>query len=308
MSQNVFVGIDVSKQWLDVFDTSNQQALRAANQETEFFSLIERLLGLAPALVVLEATGGYEEPLFLALRQAGIPVAKVNPRQVRDFAKSTGRLAKTDRLDAQVLAHFAQVFQPAAQQPLRPQELSLWVTRRRQLVDMLTQEKKRLKQVRAQDLKDAIAYTIAHLQCQMKEVEKRIGQCIQAQPDLKRQATLLEKVPGVGRVLSHTLLSDCPELGRVNRKQIAALVGVAPFNCDSGQLRGKRRVWGGRASVRTVLYMATLSAVQISGTLRDFYLKLTEQGKAPKVALVACMRKLLCMLNAIVKASLLQPA
>jgi len=308
MSQNVFVGIDVSKQWLDVFDTRNQQALRAANQETEFFSLIERLLGLAPALVVLEATGGYEEPLFLALRQAGIPVAKVNPRQVRDFAKATGRLAKTDRLDAQVLAHFAQVFQPAAQQPLRPQELSLWVTRRRQLVDMLTQEKKRLKQVRAQDLKDAIAYTIAHLQCQMKEVEKRIGQCIQAQPDLKRQAALLEKVPGVGRVLSHTLLSDCPELGRVNRKQIAALVGVAPFNCDSGQLRGKRRVWGGRASVRTVLYMATLSAVQISGTLRDFYLKLTEQGKAPKVALVACMRKLLCMLNAIVKASLLQPA
>ena len=308
MSQNVFVGIDVSKQWLDVFDTSNQQALRAANQETEFFSLIERLLGLAPVLVVLEATGGYEEPLFLALRQAGIPVVKVNPRQVRDFAKATGRLAKTDRLDAQVLAHFAQVFQPAAEQPLRPQELSLWVTRRRQLVDMLTQEKKRLKQVRAQDLKDAIAYTIAHLQCQMKEVEKRIGQCIQAQPDLKRQAALLEKVPGVGRVLSHTLLSDCPELGRVNRKQIAALVGVAPFNCDSGQLRGKRRVWGGRASVRTVLYMATLSAVQISGTLRDFYLKLTEQGKAPKVALVACMRKFLCMLNAIVKQSLLQPA
>ena len=307
MVQDVFVGIDVSKSWLDIYDTNHQQAHRAANQEAAFTSLIERLLALAPTLVILEATGGYEEPLFLALRQAGIPVAKVNPRQVRDFAKATGRLAKTDRIDAQVLAQYAQVFQLPHNQPMRPQELTPWVTRRRQLVDMLTQEKNRLKQTRDRELKEFIALNIAHLQSQMKQVEKHIEQSIKANPALKEQAKLLLEVTGVGNVLSYTLLAECPELGRVNRKQIAALVGVAPLNCDSGQYRGKRRTWGGRASIRTVLYMATLSAVQVKGKLRDYYLQLIDRGKAPKVALIACMRKFLCILNAIVKQSLLQP-
>ena len=310
---DIYVGIDVSKDWLDLFDTRTRQGLRAANQDTAFSALIERLSDLAPAKIVLEATGGYEKPIFQALQKAGLSVVRVNPRQVRYFARALGRLAKTDKLDAQLLAEYARLLQPQ-ERIVRQEEqaaLSDWVTRRSQIVGLLGQEKNRLKQCRNQALKTMILNSIQALEAQLSCVEGEINRLIAGHASFKALQNVLQEVVGVGPVISQTLLAECPELGRVNSKQIASLAGVAPFSRESGQSKGKPCIWGGRASIRKVLYMGTVRAVHLPGPLQTFFQRLTEAGKPFKVAIVACMRKLIVHLNAVTRDYLqatLQPA
>jgi transposase len=299
MSAESFVGIDVSKDHLDI-------ALRPASEhwtidytEAEVAQLVTRLKALQPALIVLEATGGLELPVAAALAAAGLPVAVVNPRQVRDFARANGRLAKTDPLDADVLAHFGQAIRP----PVRPlpdteaQELAALVTRRRQLLDMLKAERQRLASS-LPAMRTRIQAHIDWLAQELQVVDDDLDQTVRQTSVWCEKEDLLRSAPGVGRVLAHTLLSDLPELGQLNRKAIAALVGIAPLNQDSGKRRGKRIIWGGRSAVRDVLYMATLSATRYNPVIQEFYQRLLAAGKAPKVALVACMRKFLTILNA----------
>ena len=275
---------------------------QVANDEVGIQLLVERLQQLGPERIVLEATGGYELPALAALGCAALPAVAVNPRQVRDFAKATGRLAKTDRLDAQVLAHFAEAVHPEPR-PLPDaagQHLAALLERRSQVVAMLTAEKNR----RAQALKSVrprIDQHIAWLEQALVELNQELDQLLQASPLWREREQLLRSVPGVGPLLALTLVADLPELGRLSHKQVAALVGVAPLNRDSGALRGKRLIWGGRARVRAALYMSTLSAVRYNPVLRAFWSRLRTQGKPGKVALVACMHKLLTILNALVK-------
>jgi len=258
--------------------------------------------GFGTDLVGLEASGGLERPIARALIQASLPVAVVNPRQVRDFAKSLGQLAKTNSLDAQVLAHFAEAIRPEP----RPypdeaiEHLHDMLTRRRQLMEMLTAEKNRLKQALL-DLRARIRAHIDWLEEELSHVTEEIDELQEANADWQQRRALLESAPGVGPLTSATLLGCLPKLGQLNRKQIAALAGVAPFNRDSGQLRGRRTVWGDRAQVRAMLYMGTVSAVRCNEVIRIFYQRLRAAGKPKKVALVACMRKLLTILNAMMK-------
>jgi len=301
-TQSVYVGIDVAKATLDVAVHPTGARWTLAYTEREVAGLVTRLTGLAPALVVLEATGGLEEPLVGALAAAGLPVVVVNPRQVRDFAKATGRLAKTDALDATVLAHFAAAVRPTPR-PLpdaATQSLAALVTRRRQLVEMLTAERNRLGSA-PRTLRAEIQAHITWLKRRLGRLDTDLGQAIRTSPAWRVQDDLLQSVPGVGPVLATTLLASLPELGTLNRRAIAALVGVAPLNRDSGTRQGRRRVWGGRAAVRAVLYMGTLVAVRHTPVLRAFYQRLRAVGKLPKVALTACMRKLLTILNAMLK-------
>jgi transposase len=298
----LFVGIDVSKQQLDIAVRPSGETWTVAHDEAGLSALITRLRALAPTLIVLEATGGLEVALASALATAPLPVAVVNPRQVRDFAKSTGTLAKTDRLDAQCLAHFADAVRPQAR-PLpdaQAQELSALLQRRRQLVDMLTAEKNRF-QIAAGRIRPQIRVHIEWLQQQIGQFDDELRALIRSSPLWRETEDLLRSAPGVGPVLATTLVAALPELGTLTRQQIAALVGVAPLNRDSGTLRGRRTVWGGRAQVRTVLYMSTLVAVRHNPALAAFYQRLRAAGKAPKVALTACMRKLLTILNAMLK-------
>jgi transposase len=298
----VYVGIDVAKATLDVAVHPTADRWTAAHTEREVAGLVTRLTALHPALVVLEATGGLEGPLAGALATAGLPVVVVNPRHVRDFAKATGTLAKTDALDAAVLAHFAAAVRPTPR-PLpdaATQTLAALVTRRRQLVEMLTAERNRLGSA-PRTLRAEIQAHITWLQRRLGRLDDDLNQAIRTSPVWRVQDDLLQSVPGVGPVLSATLLASLPELGRLDRKAIAALVGVAPLNRDSGTLRGRRMVWGGRAAVRAVLYMGTLVAVRHNPVLRAFYQRLRAVGKLPKVALTACMRKLLTILNAMLK-------
>jgi transposase len=256
-----------------------------------------------PSVIVVEATGGYETPVGAELGAAGLRVAVVNPRQVRDFAKATGRLAKTDRLDAQTLAHFGHAVRPPPR-PLRDEEaqaLAALVERRRQVVAMRTAEEHRLGATRVTLVRTRIQAHLAWLDTELRDVDEDLRQRLQASPLWREQDDLLRSVPGIGLILSLTLLADLPELGRLSHAQIAALVGVAPLNRDSGTLRGRRAVWGGRAAVRAVLYMATLRATRCNPVIRTFYERLLAVGKAKKVALVACMRKLLIILNAMLK-------
>jgi transposase len=272
------------------------------NDETGIEQIKSRLGELRPELVVLEATGGLEIPLASVLACAQQPVAVVNPRQVRDFARATGRLAKTDLLDAQVLAHFAEAVRPEPR-PVpdeRLQALGALLGRRRQLVEMLTMEKNRLHSAR-KEVRERINEHIAWLKKELESLDQDLNRSIRKLPLWREQDDLLQSVPGVGRVTSLTLLAELPELGKLNRKQIAALVGVAPLNRDSGTLRGKRTIWGGRAQVRSALYMAALVATRFNPIIAAFYQRLCDAGKEKKVALVACMRKLLTILNAIVK-------
>jgi transposase len=297
-----FVGIDVAKATLDVAVHPTAERWSLAYTERAVAGLVPRLTALAPALVVLEATGGLEGPLVGALAAAGLPVVVVNPRQVRDFAKATGLLAKTDALDAAVLARFAAAVRPTPR-PLpdaATQTLAALVTRRRQLVEMLTAERNRLGSA-PRSLRAEIQAHITWLTRRLARLDTDLGQAIRSSPVWRAQDDLLQSAPGVGPVLSRTLLARLPELGRLNGKAIAALVGVAPLNRDSGTLRGRRMVWGGRADVRAVLYMGTLVAVRHNPVLRAFYQRLRAAGKLPKVALTACMRKLLTILNAMVK-------
>ncbi len=297
-----FVGIDVSKHQLDVAVRPRGETWTAAHDEAGLSALVARLRALAPTLIVLEATGGWEVALAGALVAATLPVAVVNPRQVRDFARSTGTLAKTDRLDAQMLAQFAEAVRPEPR-PLpdaQAQELTALLQRRRQLVEMLTAEKNRLP-LASRRIRPQLQTHIEWLHKQIAQFDEDLRQLIRSSPLWREKDDLLRSAPGVGPVLATTLLAALPELGQLTRQQIAALVGVAPLNRDSGTLRGRRTVWGGRAQVRAVLYMSTVVAVRHNPVLIAFYQRLRAAGKAPKLALTACMRKLLTILNAMLK-------
>ncbi len=298
-----FVGIDVSKARLDVAVYEPAAAWQVENTEAGLATLMERLQTLTPTLIVLEATGGYENLLVAELATAHLPVVITNPRRVRNFARSTGKLAKTDKLDARMLAHFAAAIRPEPRPLASEQEeqLKALLTRRHQMVDMLTVEKNRRHTVRA-SLRADLDEHIAWLTEKLAKLDQEIDQFIQGSPLWVEKATLLNTVPGVGRITTSTLLAMLPELGTLNRQEIAALVGVAPLNRDSGKKTGRRHVSGGRAAVRTVLYMAALSASKHNPTIRTFYEHLIQQGKEKKVALTACMRKLLVILNAMLRA------
>ena len=272
--------------------------------ETGVKELVSQMVGLGPAMVLLEATGGLELPLVAALAAAALPLVVVNPRQVRDFAKATGTLAKTDALDAGVLAHFADAVRPSVR-PLRDAEtqvLNSLTARRHQVLTMLVSEKNRLGTA-ISAVRPRIESHIAWLEQELSDLDKESRQSLRRSPVWREKDDLLRTVPGVGEQLSLTLLADLPELGTLDRRQIAALVGVAPFNRDSGTLRGRRAVWGGRSRVRGVLYMGPLTATRFNPVIRDFYQRLPAAGKTKKVSLVACMRKLLTILNAMVKHS-----
>jgi transposase len=304
MSEELFVGIDVSKATLDIAILPTEKSWSVPNTETGIGELVDRLRQLpAPTLVLMEATGGLERQALATIAAAGFPAMAINPRNVRDFAKSVGLLAKTDAIDAHVLALFADRIRP----PWRPlpdedtQALEALLLRRRQVVDMITAEKNRLGATPSTRVKKDISEHINWLQRQLRITDRDLDKTIKNTPVWKETVDLLKSVPGVGRVMIATLLSQLPELGALDRKQIAALVGVAPFNRDSGTLRGRRSIWGGRASVRGVLYMSTLAATRCNPAIRAFYARLRAAGKLPKVALVACMRKLLTILNAMLR-------
>jgi transposase len=296
-----FVGVDVSQAQLDIAVRPEGRFV-VANDEPGVAQLVERLHQVRPTLVVVEATGGLELPLTGALALAGLPVVVVNPRQVRDFAKAIGQLAKTDAIDAQVLARFAEVIRPTPR-PLpdeQTQALAALVTRRRQLIEMLTAEKNRLASARPAIRKNLRAH-ISWLTRALQQADTDLADTIRQSPLWREKDELLRSVPGIGPVLTTTVLASLPELGMLTHKQIAALVGVAPLNRDSGTLRGRRTVWGGRAQVRTALYMAAIVAARFNPVIRTFYQRLCASGKAKKVALVACMRKLLTIVNAMLK-------
>ena len=299
---HVFVGIDVSKAELEIAVRPHGTHWCVPRSDESLPQLVEQLRSLAPARVVLEATGGLELPVAGALAAANLPVVVINPRQARDFAKATGRLAKTDPIDAAVLAHFAQALQPDVR-PLpdaATQELAALLTRRRQIVDMITAEKNRLTAASAR-VRPGISSHIAWLQTQLEGFDDDLRSALREHQVWRDKDALLQSVPGVGPVLSLTLLAKLPELGTLDRRKIACLTGVAPLNRDSGQYRGARRVWGGRADVRSVLYMAALAATRWNPAIRAFHQRLLAAGKKPKVAITACMRKLLTILNAMVK-------
>lgn len=299
----MFVGIDVSKQRLDVHVLPEGSSWSVANDETGHLELVQKLSDGKPELVVLEATGGYQMQAVAELAVHAIPVAVVNPRQVRDYAKAIGRLAKTDTIDAWVLASFAQAIRPQPR-PLPDEktiELHAMVNRRRQLIDMRTAETNRLETCRVARVRKDLQKTITWLSRRIKDVDDDIDKMIRTMPMWREREELLTSPNGVGKTTARTLLTALPELGELNRRQIAALVGLAPFNNDSGTSRGKRSIRGGRAEVRSVLYMATLTATRCNPTIQTMYRRLTAAGKVHKVAMIACARKLLTILNAMVR-------
>ena len=298
-----FVGLDVSKDWIEGVARPGDAPFRIERTEEGIATLVGRLRTLRPTLIVLEATGGYEVEVATALGLASLPVAVVNPRQVRDFAKALGRLAKTDVLDAQIIALFAERVRP---EPRRlpdeaHQELAAIVARRRQLVEMLVAERNRLALAR-QAVRVDLRQHIRWRERRLGDIDDQIASLIRQSPLWRAQENLLRSVPGVGPVTASAILVGLPELGRISRRQIAALVGCAPLNRDSGRSRGPRTTWGGRASIRQVLYMATLVATKRNPVIRVFYQRLRAAGKQPRVAIIASMRKLLTILNAIIKA------
>lgn len=301
MSPLLFVGIDVSQARLDIAVRPGS-SFTVNHNEAAIATLVEQLRLLRPTLIILEATGGMEIPITSALATAELPVVVVNPRQVRDFAKASGRLAKTDALDAQLLAQFAEVMRPQPR-PLpddATRALAALLARRRQLVGMLTAEKNRLLSASSL-IRQRLRRHMAWLERELQYTNTAVTEAIRQSPVWREKDELLRSVPGVGPVLTTTLLANLPELGTLTNKQIAALVGVAPLNRDSGTLRGKRTVWGGRAQVRAVLYMGALVASRFNPVIRTFSQRLRATGKAKKVVLTACMRKLLTILNAMLK-------
>jgi transposase len=299
----VYIGIDVAKAEIALAVRPTGDTWSCPVTDGDLSHLVTRLQTYAPTLIVLEATGGYEVPVVSALAAAGLPVVVVNPRQVRDFAKALGILAKTDALDAAVLAHFGERVQPAVR-PLPDealQALTALVARRRQLVDMLVAERLRRAQMRDAAVRRDISQHIHWLERRLTQTTKDIGRLLETTPAWRVTDNLLQSVPGIGPGTAAVLIAELPELGQLSRRQIAALVGVAPFNCDSGTLAGARHIWGGRTTVRAALYMATLVATRFNPVIRRFYLRLLTAGKRKKVALVAAMRKLLTILNAMVK-------
>jgi len=302
MSDANFVGIDVAKAHLDLAIRPAGTHERYRNDEAGIAQIRDRLQAQAPTLVALEATGGLEVPLAAALAAAGLAVAVVNPRQVRDFARAVGQLAKTDALDAHLLARFAEVVRPQPR-PLpdaQAQNLSALLARRRQVIAMLVAEQQRLSTTPA-TLRPRVEAHIAWLRQERDELDRELRRQIRASPAWREDDDLLQSVPGIGPVVATTLIAELPELGRLNRKQIATLVGVAPLNCESGILRGRRIIWGGRARVRAALWMGTLVAVQRNPAIRAFYQRLVASGRPKKVALTAAMHKLLLVLNALLR-------
>ena len=297
----VFVGIDVSKDILDVAIHNGKKG-SFPNTDQGFEEVYAFIAPFDPALVVIEATGGYQFRVVEHLAIHAIPVAVVNPRQVRDFAKATGKLAKTDRIDAAVIAHFGEAVKPEPQalKDDQAQKLDALISRRRQLVEMITAEKNRFAVAKSW-VKDDIGATIAWLTRSVEKINKEIDRLIKNSPLWLEKDQLLQTAKGVGAIVSSSLLCDLPELGSLNRHKIAALVGVAPFSRDSGTYRGRRTIWGGRAHVRSILYMATISAIRFNPLIKPLYERLIERGKVRKVAIVACMRKLLTILNAMVR-------
>ena len=302
MTSEAFVGIDVSKRWLDVRIHGEAESRKLGNDPDGFRSLIEWMMPTQPVLIVFEATGGYERRAVKALGEAGYAVAVVNPTRVRRFAEALGILAKTDKIDAKVIAHFAQVAQPTVNGRQTPveEQLAACVERRRQLLVELVAEKNRLSTCPA-CVREGIAEHITWLDEHIERLEIEIQACICQNPAWQAQAEIIDSVPGVGLVTASTMVAELPELGQLNRQKIAALVGVAPFNKDSGPKRGKRRIFGGRSGVRRTLYMAALSATKFNPVIRPFYESLLRRGKEKKVAITACMRKLLVIINAMVR-------
>ena len=296
------LGIDVSKERLDICLMPDGETFAVSNDQEGIDSLIKRLEQMRPELVILEASGRYERPAAAAIAASGIPVAVVNPRQARDYAKATGRLAKTDRIDAEILARFAGAVgpKPSVLPDEEAQLLQAILTRRRQLSGMLIAENNRL-QMAPQAVARRIQAHIKWLEKELSRTDRDLDEVIEASTSFKENELLLRSVPGVGPVLARTLLAEVPELGTLTHKRLSALVGVAPFNNDSGKRRGKREVWGGRAPVRAALYMGALVATRHNPTIKGFYERLLAAGKPKKVALVACMRKLLSILNALMR-------
>jgi transposase len=273
-----------------------------SNDEDGISVMADFIKPFSPLLIVFEATGGLETASVGMLAAKGLPVVVINPRQVRDFAKATGRLAKTDAIDAHVIARFGEAVRPEVR-PLKDEEtkkLAALITRRRQIVEMITAEKNRLSRTTPWTLKD-IQNHVAWLEKCLKKADKNLNDLLRKSPVWREKDDILQSTPGVGPVLSMTLLSNLPELGALNRKQIAALVGVAPLNRDSGSFRGKRMIWGGRASIRSVLYMSVTCAIRFNPVIKKFYQRLRDAGKLHKVAMTACMRKLLVILNTMIK-------
>jgi transposase len=300
--KEVFIGIDVSKEKLDVAVRPSGDVMSFSNSEDGISLMVDFIKSFSPLLVVLEATGGLETVSVGLLAAKGLPVVVINPRQVRDFAKATGKLAKTDTIDAHVIAHFGDAVRPEVR-PLKDQEtqrLNALITRRRQVVEMITAEKNRLITAAPWTRKD-IQEHIAWLEKYLIKADKGLNNLIRKSPVWREKNDILRSTPGVGPVLSITLLSNLPELGTFNRKQIAALVGVAPLNRDSGLFRGKRLIWGGRANIRSVLYMSVTCAIRFNPVIKKFYQRLRDAGKLHKVAMTACMRKLLIILNTMIK-------
>jgi transposase len=302
MGKQTFVGIDVAKDSMEVTVHQSREHWEYATDEAGLLKLLAQMKRLKPALIVMEATGGYENIIHAELQSAGYPVSVINPRLIRDFARSLGILAKTDRIDAKVIAHYAAAVKPSPHEleSTDTQKLAAIMARRRQIIGMLTMEKNRLHQADPV-VRIRIREHIAWLQQELEDINKELKQLIEENADWKEKNDILQSVPGVGPNMAITLLSDFPELGSLNRKQAGALCGVAPFNRDSGKLRGKRTTWGGRESVRTATYMATFVAIRHNWVLKAFYDRLITSGKPFKVAMVACMRKLICILNMMLK-------
>lgn len=300
---DVFVGIDISKDWLDVCVLPAGKQFRVAYTGTEAAELAGEIADLGPVRIVLEATGGFEAEIAEALSEAALPVCVINPRQARDFAKATGELAKTDRVDARILALFGQSLRP----PVRPvpdaqtRQLREIMDRRGQILGMLLAEKNRLQRTQSKAVKASLRSHIRFLQRQLEAAESALSDYIQKSPAWKADVDLLTSVPGVGRLTAAHLTILLPEIGTMGRRQIAKLVGVAPLSRDSGSRRGSRSIWGGRAQVRRLLYMPTLVAIQYNPVISNMYRRLVDNGKPKKVAIVACMRKLVIVANAMVR-------
>jgi transposase len=298
-----FIGIDVSKAYLDAAVRPTGAAFRLENTPAGLAELVARLTPLSPTLIVMEATGGYELPALAACQAAGLPVAAVNPRQARDFAKGVGKLAKTDRIDAAVLAHFAEAVRPKAQaaEPADRAALNALLTRRGQLIGMKVMETNRLETAVDETTRSGLTRHVAWLEAALEESDRRLEEAVKKSPAWQAQDELLRSIPGIGPVVSRTLMASLPELGTIDGGQAAALAGLAPFARESGTMRGPRSIRGGRCEVRRVMYLAALSASRGRGPLRDFADRLRGRGKRAKVVLIAVARKLLTIANAVLR-------
>lgn len=299
----IYIGIDVAKAEFEIKESGPQKTYSERHTQTGIRRVVRRMAAIQPALVVMEATGGLEKALARALAAAGIRVAVINPRQIRDFARSLGKLAKTDGIDAEVIALYAERIRPEPRDfpDADTDMLDALLTRRQQLIQMMTAEKNRLQQTASAAIQRSIRAVIRSFEKEIESLSRSVDSLVASCPEMQAKSDLLQSVSGVGPVVAQTLIAAVPELGKVGRKQIAALIGVAPINRDSGTMRGYRTTWGGRSQVRAILYMAALSAIRSNPPIRAFYKRLIASGKKKMVALVACMRKLLVMLNAILK-------